>query len=164
MQEQSAWDWSPQRKQGTPHNPLLALRASIGAEFVFAASVGFAIAIGGFFVVRRATGALTVPLPTLPLVVTAAGLCIWAWLVHALAPNRWVALGMSLGVLLLAVGCSYPGGRVVDWAVWLPVIGLISWFPTATRTKLRPEKRRILATTGHFGRQSRIRATEWHEW
>ncbi|HEX5470986.1 MAG TPA: hypothetical protein VFW73_03825 [Lacipirellulaceae bacterium] len=129
MQEPLARDWSSQRQQELPANPLLVLRASIGAELVIAASILFAIAIGALFVLRRATGSLTAPLPAPQLVLTAAGLCVWAWLVHVFVQKRWVVGGILIAVLLVAVGCSYPGGRMLDWVVWLPVIGLVSWFP-----------------------------------
>jgi hypothetical protein len=36
--------------------------------------------------------------------------------------DRWVGWGSSLGLILLAVGCTYPADRVVDWLAWLPLL------------------------------------------
>lgn len=84
---------------------------------------------------RRATGALTGPLPPVELLTTAIVVAIWAWGVRtlwrrwSLAPAvrtspgsycvRWLSSG---GVLLVAVACSWPGGRFVDWLVWVPIV------------------------------------------
>lgn len=98
------------------------------------ASIVFALAIGVFLVVRRATGALTAPVPAPELVATAAGVCAWAVIVHRLAPRRKAFVWLPLCVLFLfAVGCSYPAARLVDWLVWLPAIGFIFWMPSAKR-------------------------------
>src|SRR6185369_15601770 len=51
----------------------------------------------------------------------------------------WVSLGT---MLLVAIGCSFPVARVVDWLVWLPAIGSIAILPLATRLKLPRSGRR----------------------
>ncbi|HVT29997.1 MAG TPA: hypothetical protein VHE81_18410 [Lacipirellulaceae bacterium] len=107
---------------------------------ILTGSVVFAIAIGAFLVVRRMAGALTAPLPAGLLAATAAGVCVWALFIYFLVANRWIVLGISLSAMLLAVGCSYPGSRFVDWMAWLPVIGLVSWFPTSMRSKARRDR------------------------
>jgi hypothetical protein len=106
-------------------------------------SILFVLAIGVFFIVRRAAGALTAPLPAPQLVATAAGLCVWVIVTHGLAAKRPVFFWVPLGVLLLfAVGCSFPGRRLVDWLVWMPSIGVIILLPWAARMKLRRSGRR----------------------
>jgi hypothetical protein len=36
-------------------------------------------------------------------------------------------------MLLVAIACSFPVARVVDWLVWLPAIGCIAILPLVTR-------------------------------
>jgi len=90
-------------------------------------SLAFALLVGTFLLLRRATGALGAPLPVPQLVATAAVLVAWAVLVRAIlrraAPRAlaWVPLGV---LLLFAAACSYPAVRLVDWLVWLPAIAL----------------------------------------
>jgi hypothetical protein len=33
-------------------------------------------------------------------------------------------------IVLFAAACSYPGGRVVDWLVWLPILAIDRWSQT----------------------------------
>jgi hypothetical protein len=103
---------------------------------VLIASAIFAFGLAIFLLVRRATGALGSPLPPLPLVATAIGLLVWVWgtrLVwgwHAARATvfppqleRAIALWLPhLTLMVFAVACSYPGRRLVDWLVWLPVV------------------------------------------
>jgi hypothetical protein len=112
----------------------LFFRASKGSSSLVVASSIFVSAIGLFLFARRVTGSLGVPLPATQLVVTAAALCGWAVVVrdHAAKKSliRWLPLG---AVALFAIGCSYPANRVVDWLVWLPLIGLVIRSPVSKK-------------------------------
>jgi hypothetical protein len=91
---------------------------------VVAALVIFVVALGAFVAFRRAAGAITSPLPLLPLCGTAAALLAWALCTRFVATRHrptdrlltnWLP---ALALLLFAVGCSYPGARAIDWLVW----------------------------------------------
>jgi hypothetical protein len=100
------------------------------------ASILFALGLAAFLLVRRATGALEAPLPPLLLIATAAALFAWVSSVRIACQwrtdrgaivaspfERMVATWLPLVTLtMVAVACSYPGRRVVDWLVWAPVI------------------------------------------
>jgi hypothetical protein len=100
------------------------------------ASVALVFGLGAFLMVRRATGALTAPLPPALLLLTAAAMLAWVWCVRVAwgrYVGREIAFSRSLDqlvvvwlppvtLLLVIVACSYPGGRAVDWVVWLPVL------------------------------------------
>jgi hypothetical protein len=107
------------------------------------ASIVFALGLAIFLLVRRAMAALVEPLPPLALVATAVGLFAWMWAVRLIWSSRtdrgtvvsrridgiiaeWLP---QLTLLLVAVACSYPGRRIVDWLVWLPAIVAISVGP-----------------------------------
>jgi hypothetical protein len=93
-------------------------------------SILFVSALSVFLFVRRAAGALTAPLPTLQLVATAAVMLIWAVIVREFTAKRPLFFWISLSTLLLvAVACSFPAVRVVDWLVWLPAIGVVAALP-----------------------------------
>lgn len=102
--------------------------------------------VGLLLVARRFSGALQEPFPTGHLLFTAlvttalAAYCRTAWRRSRLvaldtqgnkachAPNpwsrfdRWVGWGSSLGLVLLAVGCTYPAGRLGDCLIWIPLL------------------------------------------
>ena len=76
---------------------------------------------------------MAAPLPPLVLLTTGLVVAAWAWSVRTLwrrsmpavkaapiATQRLVRWLPRLSVLLLAVACSYPGHRPIDWLVWLP--------------------------------------------
>jgi hypothetical protein len=101
---------------------------------IVVASILFVSALSLFLFLRRATGALTAPLPTLQLVATAAVMLIWALVVREFTAKRRVFFWVSLGTMLLvAVACSFPAARLVDWLVWLPAIGVVAALPLATK-------------------------------
>ncbi len=115
------------------------LRGPISAIVV--ASIIFVFAIGVLLIVRRWSGALTAPLPVPQLVVTAAGLCVWATIVRELTVRRRPFVWLSLSAFLLfAVGCSYPGNRLVDWLVWLAAIATV----VSPRMHWRPKSKFLL--------------------
>jgi hypothetical protein len=100
-------------------------------------SIFFVAALSLFLFVRRATGALTAPLATPQLVATATVMCLWALIVREFTAKRskyfWVSI---CAMLLVAVACSFPVARIVDWLVWLPAIGCIAILPLVTRIQM----------------------------
>jgi hypothetical protein len=101
---------------------------------VVAGSIFFVAALGLFVFMRRATGALTAPLATPQLVATAIVMCLWSLVVREFTAKRAAYFWVSIGTMLLvAIGCSFPVARVVDWLVWLPAIGCIAILPLAPR-------------------------------
>jgi hypothetical protein len=97
------------------------------ASAVVAGSIFFVVALSLFVFLRRATGALTAPLATPQLVATATVMFLWALVVREFTAKRATYFWVSIGTMLLvAIGCSFPVARVVDWLVWLPAIGCIA--------------------------------------
>jgi hypothetical protein len=91
-----------------------------------------------FLFVRRATGALTAPLATPQLVATAIVMCLWALVVREFTGKRATYFWVSLcTMLLVAIACSFPVARLVDWLVWLPAISCVAALPFAKRIKMR---------------------------
>jgi hypothetical protein len=112
------------------------------------ASIFFVTALSLFLFIRRATGALTAPLATPQLVATATVMCLWALGVREFTAKRATYFWVSLGTMLLvAVACSFPVARIVDWLVWLPAIGCVAMLPLATRVKLPISGRGHLSDT-----------------
>jgi hypothetical protein len=109
---------------------------------VVAGSIFFVAALGLFVFVRRATGALTAPLATPQLVATAVVMCLWALVVREYTAKRTAYFWISIATMLLvAIGCSFPVARVVDWLVWLPAIGCVAILPLAPRLQLPISRR-----------------------
>jgi hypothetical protein len=109
---------------------------------VVAGSIFFVTALSLFLFIRRATGALTAPLATPQLVATAVVMCLWAIVVREFTAKRAAYFWVSMGTMLLvAIACSFPVARVVDWLIWLPAIGCIAVLPLAKRMQL-PRSRR----------------------
>jgi hypothetical protein len=93
------------------------------------ASVALLLAIAIFLCARRLDGAFSESLAPIPLVVTAGGLLAWAVALRLrLRDRRALWLG-AVTLVLFAVGCSAPGGRAVDWVVWLAVLGAYVLLP-----------------------------------
>ncbi len=127
-----------------------AARWPPAAPLVVASEI-LGLAFGAFLVLRRATGAITSPLPALPLVVTAASLVGWTLLIQLTwrttrrsiagelrSPDRFATFWVPLStVLLFAVGCSYPGNRAIDWLVWPTAMAAVVW----SSYSLRPARR-----------------------
>src|SRR5262245_40825854 len=97
---------------------------SAGAMDVIAAravvlSIGIAFAIAAFLLARRIAGAFSSPLPLPQLVLTALAVVLWALATRQL--SRWPPVFVSAAIVVLftlALACSYPGSRVVDWLIW----------------------------------------------
>ncbi len=118
-----------------------------------ACSTFLALGLGMFLVARLATGGITSPLPAALLVLTAATLVAWGWVVRFSQPDiaSWrlpkigrlpeslfsVALPF-VTILLYAIALSYPGTRLVDWAVWVAAYAALllgpRWLVSSRRT------------------------------
>ncbi len=105
--------------------------------FVAVASVvAILVAIGGLFLARRLTGALSADLPPLVMLFfafgTAATLAFsriaWRRSFPLETPedlsfaDRVLGWTSSMALALLAVGCCYPANRTTDWLIWLPLL------------------------------------------
>src|SRR3954452_18668526 len=89
------------------------------ASATIAASIYIVAALSLFLFVRRATGALTSPLATPQLVATAIVMCVWALVVREFTAKRLTYFWITLCTMLfVALGCSFPIARAVDWLVW----------------------------------------------
>ena len=131
-------------------------------RWIALASVAIALAVATFLVARRLAGALTMPLPVLPLITTASVALAWVWAARIAASRsmhgdsnlsprvEWVITWWlpSIALMLLAVACSYPGERIVDWVIWLPVIGASWWLPRRW-WHAAPASRRLAAANTH---------------
>jgi hypothetical protein len=121
---------------------------------VLAVSCFAFLALALLLAARRAMGALVEPLPAGPLLATATICLVWTRSVRAIgqrlaedgrsispAVDRFVFTWTPLvSMLLVAVACSYPGHRELDWAVWLPAL-VAALFPSrggAARTVESP--------------------------
>jgi hypothetical protein len=113
------------------------------------------LALALFLASRRAIGAMTAPLPPLPLVATALAVLAWFAVVHAAGmflgersrslprAKSWVLQSVPwVTLLLVAYACSYPAARLVDWLVWGATIALAWLLPrlAATPRSHRPLK------------------------
>jgi len=114
--------------------------------------------LAAFLLVRRATGALTAPLPPAILLLTAASMLAWAWcvgiagtrcvdceIVFSRPIDRFMAVWLApVTLLMVAVACSYPGGRAVDWIVWLPVVLAAAAGPKLAERWRRAQNERVI--------------------
>ncbi len=82
------------------------------------ASLVLLLAIAGFLVARRLSGALAESLAPVPLVITAIGLLAWAMAVRLRLCDWRVDWLLTVVLALFAFACSYPANRAVDWVVW----------------------------------------------
>jgi len=116
---------------------LLRARGNRDAESaIVVASILFAVAIGAFLLWRRLVGATNSPIPVVGLFGTAVGLTMWAVVVRAVAARPQAANWTVLAVMILfALGCSYPGSRVLDWLVWLSAGAVVFWAPEMMHVK-----------------------------
>jgi hypothetical protein len=138
------------------------------------ASIGVALCIAVFLLTRRLAGAFSSPLPVSQLVLTAAIALAWAIGARELTARSAVHTTLAVIVLLiLAIACSYPGHRVVDWLVWPLAMFLAAWSPAHLRSSVEPIVLRIdhlsenqsEETAGeHISQQlTRLRTEEGHD-
>jgi uncharacterized membrane protein YhaH (DUF805 family) len=93
-------------------------------------SVGLLLAVGAFLFARRLNGALEVPLAPLPLILTAIGLSAWATVFRLRLRDRRADWLVAIVLALFAIGCSFPGHRLLDWLVWLAALAMFGIIPT----------------------------------
>lgn len=102
---------------------------------VATATVAFALAIGLFLIQRRISGALSTPLPAPWLITTGAFVAAWAVAVRKLSHATLALTALAfVAILLIALACSYPGARIVDWLVWPTVMFVAALFATDHRS------------------------------
>jgi len=112
----------------------------IGSSFFF-------LGVASFLAMRQIAGAMVEPLPVGPLLATAVLTLAWAGGVRTIGlnfktgkPARWLVEWAPLGAMLLvAVACSYPGDRWLDWAVWLPALATAWYVPRMSQAILNPK-------------------------
>jgi hypothetical protein len=140
-------------KEGT-WRPLLRYRAERRAAlaWIALASLGFAAALVLFLLARRLLGALSEPLPPTTLLVTAIAATSWVvasrLAIGSIASSetpivsRLVDWCLPVLLVTLAVACSYPGRRLVDWLVWLSAIAVAWW---VAQMQTAPARRGVAA-------------------
>ena len=141
------------------------------AARVAAASVFVAFAIALFLFARRAAGVFSTPLPLPQLLATATVLATWAIFIRELTfRNRIVVALTIVAVGLFALGCSYPGSRLVDWLTWGCAMSAAVWLPTKIRGPDKPKMRHISPTSEVesdselvLQQLTRIRTAEGHD-
>lgn len=107
------------------------------ALFVTVSSIAATLVLfGGLISARRLAGAIQSNLnPSAMLLLAlisaaAASLARIAWRrsfplespAELTLADQLVGWGSSLGLVLLAVGCCYPGDRTSEWLIWLPIL------------------------------------------
>ena len=86
---------------------------------VVAASIFLVLVVGIFLLVRRMAGAFTAPLPVPQLLATAVVAAAWAVAVRELSSRNPLSISLAvIALLTLALACSYPGTRIIDWLAW----------------------------------------------
>ena len=98
------------------------------------AGLGLLVSLGLLLTLRRFDGAFSSDLPRSSLLITAlvsaalAAYLRWGWRQRfpLAAQPTWgdvvVGWGSSLSLVLVAVGCSFPGNRASDWLIWVPLL------------------------------------------
>lgn len=118
---------------------------------VVAASVVFALAVGLFLIERRFSGALSTPLPAPQLIATGALLAAWVVAVRKLSRTTPALTALAfVAILLIALACSYPGNRIIDWLVWPTAMFAAALFPLTLQ----------LAAPGHHAVVGEARPTD----
>jgi hypothetical protein len=104
------------------------------AALVVIASTCGALAVAAFLLARRAAGAFSSPLPVPQLLATAAAVTAWAVIVRELSMRTPLLVLLTMVViLLLALACSYPGARAIDWLAWPTAIFAVVLCPPIAR-------------------------------
>jgi hypothetical protein len=122
-------------------------RPGSSATQIAASLSALIIVLSLFLAARRILGAMAAPLAPLPLAITAIVLLLCVLCVRlTLRPStsgpavsrrssfpRLIERAPFISLVLVAFACSYPGGRFIDWLIWLPAIAA-AWF-ALTRIK-----------------------------
>jgi hypothetical protein len=123
-------------------SPTGGLTERDAARWIVAASLLLVGCVAMFLAARRFAGAVSSPPPSAVLL-SSVILCVWATAVGAWdsRDGRW-----AIGILaLVAIVCSYPGNRWIDWTAWLPALALSWWLP---QTRWRLQWRRASSSHG----------------
>jgi hypothetical protein len=103
-------------------------------RIVVVASLIAAVTTAAFLLSRRITGAFSTELPAPQLFAIATLALIWAIGVRELTYPSALAPSISIAVILaLAIACSYPGSRLVDWLIWPAVMVELVFLPASRR-------------------------------
>ena len=103
----------------------------------FATSLVLALAVAVFLLARRSSGALDTPLAPIPLVATAFALVAWANAIRLCLRDRRAAWLAAAVLVLVAIACSFPGERTIDWLVWLSAFAAFGLCPATRNSPAR---------------------------
>lgn len=118
---------------------------------IVTATVIFALAVGLFLLQRCFAGGLSTPLPAPQLIATGALAAAWAVAVRKLSRTTPALTALAfVAILLIALACSYPGVRIIDWLVWPAAMFAAALFPLTLR----------LAAPGHHAVVGEARRTD----
>jgi hypothetical protein len=93
------------------------LRAVVNASLIAA------VLTAAFLLSRRAAGAFSDELPVPQLFIVATLALAWAITVREFSHPNAIIPSIAIAVLLaLAIACSYPGTRILDWLLWPTVM------------------------------------------
>jgi hypothetical protein len=107
-------------------------RDALIRAFVIASTIA-AVTTAAFLLARRAAGAFSDELPTPQLFIVATIALAWTSAVRELSHPNAIVPSIAITVLLaLAIACSYPGARILDWLLW-PAVMLEAVFLPALR-------------------------------
>lgn len=117
------------RLQSIIHDREAQIRA-----FVIASTIA-AVTTAAFLLARRAAGAFSDELPAPQLFIVATIALAWTIAVRELSHPSAIIPSIAITVLLaLAIACSYPGARILDWLIW-PAVMLEAVFLPAFRCR-----------------------------
>ncbi len=107
-------------------------RDALVRAFVIASTIA-TVTTAAFLLARRAAGAFSDELPASQLFIVATIALVWTIAVRELTRPSTIVLAIAISVLLaLAIACSYPGARILDWLIW-PAVMLEAVFLPALR-------------------------------
>jgi hypothetical protein len=122
------------RSLGIYHDREQLVRAIVVASLIAA------VTTAAFLLVRRIVGAYSAELPAPQLFVLATLALAWAVAVRELTYPSAIAPSIAIAVLLtLAIACSYPGSRILDWLIW-PAVMLEAVLLPAIRRRQTPSR------------------------
>jgi hypothetical protein len=102
------------------------------------ASLIAAVTTAAFLLSRRIAGAYSAELPAPQLFIVATLALAWAIAIRELSYPSAIFPSIAITVLLaLAIACSYPGSRILDWLIW-PAVMLEAVFLPALRRRHKP--------------------------
>lgn len=112
----------------------------VARALAIATCVVFAMAT--FLMARRVTGAFSSPLSLLPLTATATVVVLWTLVVRELSARKPAFEAASIVTLFtIALACSYPGTRPVDWLIWPAAMLAVVFCPSLAWKREQQRKR-----------------------